>query len=67
MATDRSPVVEARGLSKRFGDVEALVGLDVEAQSGGVTALLWPTPRRAPGARGPSAARHWLARARCAS
>jgi daunorubicin resistance ABC transporter ATP-binding subunit len=37
-----TPVVEARGLSKRFGDVEALTGLDLVAQPGQVTALLGP-------------------------
>jgi daunorubicin resistance ABC transporter ATP-binding subunit len=36
------PVVEARGLTKRFGDVEALTGLDLLAQPGQVTALLGP-------------------------
>jgi ABC-2 type transport system ATP-binding protein len=35
-------VVEARGLRKRFGDVEALSGLDLVALSGRVTALLGP-------------------------
>jgi ABC-2 type transport system ATP-binding protein len=35
-------VVEARGLVKRFGEVEALAGLDLVAQSGQVTALLGP-------------------------
>jgi ABC-2 type transport system ATP-binding protein len=37
-----TPVVEARGLTKRFGDVEALTGLDLVAQPGQVTALLGP-------------------------
>ncbi|HEU5422261.1 MAG TPA: ATP-binding cassette domain-containing protein, partial [Nitrolancea sp.] len=36
------PVVEARGLTKHFGDVEALSGLDLVAESGQVTALLGP-------------------------
>jgi daunorubicin resistance ABC transporter ATP-binding subunit len=36
------PVVEARGLTKRFGDVEALTGLDLVAEPGQVTALLGP-------------------------
>lgn len=36
------PVVEARGLVKRFGKVEALTGLDLVAESGQVTALLGP-------------------------
>jgi daunorubicin resistance ABC transporter ATP-binding subunit len=35
-------IVEARGLSKRFGEVEALNGLDLVAHSGEVTALLGP-------------------------
>src|SRR5918992_756844 len=37
-----TPVVEARGLVKRFGEVEALAGLDLVAGSGRVTALLGP-------------------------
>jgi ABC-2 type transport system ATP-binding protein len=37
-----TPVVEARGLTKRFGEVEALTGLDLVAQPGQVTALLGP-------------------------
>jgi ABC-2 type transport system ATP-binding protein len=37
-----TPVVEARGLTKRFGDVEALTGLDLVAEPGQVTALLGP-------------------------
>jgi ABC-2 type transport system ATP-binding protein len=36
------PIVEAHGLTKRFGDVHALDGLDVVAESGHVTALLGP-------------------------
>jgi ABC-2 type transport system ATP-binding protein len=35
-------VVEARGLTKHFGDVEALAGLDLVAEHGQVTALLGP-------------------------
>jgi ABC-2 type transport system ATP-binding protein len=35
-------IVEARALSKSFGDVEALAGLDLVAASGQVTALLGP-------------------------
>jgi daunorubicin resistance ABC transporter ATP-binding subunit len=35
-------IIEARGLEKRFGDVEALAGLDLVAESGRVTALLGP-------------------------
>jgi daunorubicin resistance ABC transporter ATP-binding subunit len=37
-----TPIVEARGLTKRFGEVEALAGLDLVAESGQVTALLGP-------------------------
>ena len=36
------PVVEARGLTKRFGEVRALTGLDLVAESGQVTAVLGP-------------------------
>jgi ABC-2 type transport system ATP-binding protein len=37
-----TPIVEARGLTKHFGEVEALAGLDLVAESGHVTALLGP-------------------------
>jgi ABC-2 type transport system ATP-binding protein len=37
-----SPIVEAHGLTKRFGKVEALAGLDIVAESGHVTVLLGP-------------------------
>ena len=37
-----TPIIEAKGLTKSFGDVHALDGLDLEAQSGQVTALLGP-------------------------
>lgn len=37
-----APIVEARGLVKRFGKIEALRGLDLVAASGQVTALLGP-------------------------
>src|SRR4051794_14733413 len=36
------PIIEAEGLTKRFGDVRALDGLDLVAESGHVTALLGP-------------------------
>jgi daunorubicin resistance ABC transporter ATP-binding subunit len=36
------PIIEAHGLRKRFGDVHALDGLDLVAESGRVTALLGP-------------------------
>jgi ABC-2 type transport system ATP-binding protein len=35
-------IIEARGLTKHFGDVRALDGLDLVAESGEVTALLGP-------------------------
>jgi daunorubicin resistance ABC transporter ATP-binding subunit len=35
-------IIEAEGLTKRYGDVEALAGLDLVAGAGGVTALLGP-------------------------
>jgi ABC-2 type transport system ATP-binding protein len=37
-----TPIIEARRLTKRYGDVEALAGLDLVADSGRVTALLGP-------------------------
>jgi len=37
-----APIIEARGLHKHFGDVHALDGLDLTAESGRVTALLGP-------------------------
>jgi ABC-2 type transport system ATP-binding protein len=37
-----TPMVDARGLRKRFGKVEALAGLDLVAESGQVVALLGP-------------------------
>lgn len=46
------PIIEAQGLTKAFGDVHALAGLDLVAQSGQVTALLGQ-PRRAEGPRRP--------------
>jgi ABC-2 type transport system ATP-binding protein len=36
------PIVEAHGLTKRFGDVEALAGLDLVATAGRVLAILGP-------------------------
>ncbi len=36
------PIIEAHGLTKRFGDTQALAGLDLVAESGRVTALLGP-------------------------
>ena len=35
-------MIEAKGLTKRFGKVEALAGLDLEAPSGSVLAILGP-------------------------
>lgn len=37
-----SPIIEARGLTKHYGKVRALDGLDLTAESGRVTALLGP-------------------------
>ncbi|HEV8205281.1 MAG TPA: ATP-binding cassette domain-containing protein, partial [Acidimicrobiia bacterium] len=37
-----TPIIEAHGLTKRFGKVRALDGLDLVAESGQVTALLGP-------------------------
>jgi ABC-2 type transport system ATP-binding protein len=37
-----TPIIEAHGLRKRFGDVRALDGVDLAAESGQVTALLGP-------------------------
>jgi ABC-2 type transport system ATP-binding protein len=37
-----TPIIEARGVRKRFGDVHALAGLDLVAESGQVTAVLGP-------------------------
>ncbi len=37
-----TPIIEAHGLTKSFGDVHALAGLDLVAESGHVTALLGP-------------------------
>jgi daunorubicin resistance ABC transporter ATP-binding subunit len=37
-----TPVIEAYGLTKRFGAVQALAGFDLVTQSGRVTALLGP-------------------------
>jgi daunorubicin resistance ABC transporter ATP-binding subunit len=36
------PIIEARGLTKRFGDVQALAGLDLVAEPGQVVAVLGP-------------------------
>ncbi|MEU8796554.1 ATP-binding cassette domain-containing protein [Spirillospora sp. NPDC048819] len=36
------PIIEADGLTKRFGKVQALAGLDLTAQRGQVTAVLGP-------------------------
>ncbi|MGH3649611.1 MAG: ATP-binding cassette domain-containing protein, partial [Acidimicrobiia bacterium] len=37
-----TPIIESHGLTKRFGEVRALDGLDIVADSGEVTALLGP-------------------------
>jgi len=39
---DGTPVVEAHGLTKRFGKVQALAGIDLVAEPGQVVALLGP-------------------------
>ena len=36
------PILEARGLTKRFKTTEALAGLDLTAERGQVTAILGP-------------------------
>jgi ABC-2 type transport system ATP-binding protein len=41
-APTSTPVIEARGLTKRYGKVEALAGLDLVAHRGQVVALLGP-------------------------
>jgi ABC-2 type transport system ATP-binding protein len=41
-APTSAPIIEARGLTKRFGKVEALAGLDLVAHHGQVVALLGP-------------------------
>src|SRR5262249_13860628 len=40
--TPVTPILEARGLTKRFGRVQALAGLDLVAEPGRVVALLGP-------------------------
>jgi ABC-2 type transport system ATP-binding protein len=37
-----APIIEARGLAKRFGQTQALAGLDLTAEAGQVVALLGP-------------------------
>ena len=37
-----TPIIEAHGLTKTFGDIRALDHLDLVAESGCVTALLGP-------------------------
>jgi ABC-type multidrug transport system ATPase subunit len=37
-----TPMIEARGLTKRFGKTTALDGLDLTAESGQVVAVLGP-------------------------
>src|SRR6476620_11142246 len=37
-----SYVIEAEGLAKRFGDTQALAGVDIAAERGSVLALLGP-------------------------
>jgi oleandomycin transport system ATP-binding protein len=40
--TPMTPVIEAEGLTKRFGDTQALAGVDIAADRGQVLALLGP-------------------------
>jgi ABC-2 type transport system ATP-binding protein len=40
--SDAAPIIEARGLVKRFGKVDALAGLDLVAEPGRVVAILGP-------------------------
>jgi ABC-type polar amino acid transport system ATPase subunit len=42
-------VIEAEGLTKRFGATRALAGVDVSAERGRVLALLGPAARRPSG------------------
>jgi ABC-2 type transport system ATP-binding protein len=42
MTTDGKPVISVRGLRKRYGDVEAVAGIDVTIAAGEVFALLGP-------------------------
>ncbi|HEX6238686.1 MAG TPA: ATP-binding cassette domain-containing protein [Acidimicrobiales bacterium] len=42
MTDDTTPIIEARGLTKRYGDVQALAGLDLVAHTGQVVAVLGP-------------------------
>src|SRR5690349_10950137 len=37
-----TPIIEARGLTKRYGKVQALAGLDLVAEAGQVVAVLGP-------------------------
>jgi oleandomycin transport system ATP-binding protein len=37
-----SYVIEAEGLAKRFGDTQALAGVDIAAERGSVLAILGP-------------------------
>ncbi len=39
------PIIEASNVVKRYGSVEALAGLDLVSEPGGVVALLGPTAR----------------------
>jgi hypothetical protein len=48
-----TPILEARGLTKRFGRTQALAGLDLVASPGRVVALLGPTARARPPLSGP--------------
>ena len=39
-------VINVKGLSKRYGDVEAGCGIDLEVRRGGIFAFLGPNARR---------------------
>jgi len=40
--TDAQPIIETRGLVKRFSDVDAVAGIDLRVPSGGVYGFLGP-------------------------
>ena len=43
LETKRQPILQARGITKQFGHVEALRGADFEAHAGEITALIGDT------------------------
>jgi ABC-2 type transport system ATP-binding protein len=42
VATSADPVIRVRGLTKRYGDVEAVAGIDFEVARGEIFGLLGP-------------------------